>query len=79
MTNSEKYAIINIENEREVKPMRALTYKLNDGTVVKTMAEAKAGGQRYTAQMKDIPRPLHVAPKQREMLDKGLCPIVGIQ
>ena len=59
--------------------MRALTYKLNDGTIVKTMAEAKASGQAYATQMEDIFRPLCVAPKQKEMLDKGLCPIVGVQ
>ena len=59
--------------------MRALHYTLNDGTTVKTYAEAKASGQKYTAQMEDIPRPLCIAPKQKEMLDKGLCPIVGIQ
>lgn len=59
--------------------MRALIYKLNDGTTVKTYAEAKVSGQVYTAQMEDIPRSLCVAPKQKKMLDKGLCPIVGIQ
>lgn len=42
--------------------MRTLTYKLNDGTVVKTMAEAKASGQNYTEQMEDIKTPFKDTP-----------------
>ena len=51
--------------------MRALTYKLNDGTVVKTMAEAKASGQTYTAQMEDIKTPFKDTPVMAK-IRKGL-------
>ena len=43
--------------------MRALTYIMADGTEVKTLAEAKAGG-KYTAKLTEIPEPTHTAPKQ---------------
>lgn len=43
--------------------MRALTYTMADGTEVKTLAEAKAGG-KYTTKLKEIPEPTHTAPKQ---------------
>lgn len=34
--------------------MRELTYRLANGTIVKTMAEAKASGQTYTAVVSEI-------------------------
>ena len=43
--------------------MRALTYIIADGTEVKTLAEAKAGG-KYTAKLVEVPEPTHTAPKQ---------------
>lgn len=39
MTKEKRYAIINIENEREVNNMRTLQYEFN-GQVYKTRAEA---------------------------------------
>jgi hypothetical protein len=58
--------------------MRALHYTLADGTVVKTYAEAQNSGQKFQSTMVEIPEPFHCAPVQKEMLDKGLCPIVGV-
>lgn len=60
-----------IEKQKEEKTMRALTYKLNDGTVVKTMAEAKASGQAYTTQMEDIKTPFKDTPVMAR-IRKGL-------
>ena len=51
--------------------MRALTYKLNDGTVVKTMAEAKASGQRYTTELREIRKPFEDSSQMRN-IRKGL-------
>ena len=34
--------------------MRNLVFKLADGSIVKTQAEAKASGQRYTMECKNI-------------------------
>lgn len=35
--------------------MTNLVYRLNDGTRVKTMSEAKASGQRYRVEYEPIP------------------------
>ena len=51
--------------------MRALTYKLNDGTIVYTMTEAKASGQKYTEQMEDIKTPFKDTPVMAR-IRKGL-------
>jgi hypothetical protein len=51
--------------------MRALVYKLNDGTIVKTMTEAKASGQAYTAQMEEIKTPFKDTPTMAR-IRKGL-------
>ena len=47
LTNKKINVIIIIENEREVKSMRALKYRLENGTIVNSMSQAKASGQRY--------------------------------
>ena len=47
LTNKKINVIIIIENEREVKSMRALRYRLENGTVVNSMSQAKASGQKY--------------------------------
>ena len=40
--------------EREVKNMRALKYRLENGTVVNSMSQAKASGQKYEAFLEEI-------------------------
>ena len=36
------------------KSMRALKYKLADGTIVNTMSQAKASGQEYEVFMEEV-------------------------
>ena len=51
--------------------MRNLTYKLADGTIVKTYAEALASGQTYVAVLENIDRPkTELSPKRKAMLIK---------
>ena len=40
--------------EREVKSMRALKYRLENGTVVNLMSQAKASGQKYEVLLEEI-------------------------
>lgn len=40
--------------EREVKSMRALKYKLENGTVVNSMPQAEASGQKYEVFMEEV-------------------------
>ena len=40
--------------EREVKNMRALKYRLENGTVVNSMSQAKASGQKYEVLLEEI-------------------------
>ena len=54
MTNKKINVIIIIENEREVKSMRALKYRLENGTIVNSMPQAKASGQRYEVFLEKI-------------------------
>ena len=54
LTNIAQYVIISISNEREVIIMRRLVYKLANGTIVKTLAEAQSSGQTYVSQMEEI-------------------------
>ena len=54
MTNKKINVIINIENEREVKSMRALRYRLENGTIVNSMTQAKASGQKYEVFVEEI-------------------------
>ena len=51
--------------------MRALVYKLNDGTTVRTMAEAKESGQQYTTEMEEVKTPFKDTP-QMARIRKGL-------
>ena len=44
--------------------MRALHYRLENGTIVKTLAEAKASGQKYTPFMEIIAKPFTDTPQQ---------------
>ena len=50
--------------------MRALVYNLSNGATVKTMAEAKASGQKYTTELVDIPKPVNASPKQSLICEK---------
>ncbi len=51
--------------------MRALKYRLSNGTVVNTLAEAKASGNEYTAIMENVREAgSAVSPKRQAMLDK---------
>jgi hypothetical protein len=51
--------------------MRALKYRLTDGTIVNTLAEAKASGKEYTAVMENVREAdSAVSPKRQAMLDK---------
>ena len=54
MTNKKINVIIIIENEREVKSMRALKYRLENGTVVNSMPQAEASGQKYEVFMEEV-------------------------
>ena len=40
--------------EREVKNMRALKYRLENGTVVNSMPQAEASGQKYEVFMEEV-------------------------
>ena len=40
--------------EREVKSMRALKYRLENGTVVNSMSQANASGQKYEVFLEEI-------------------------
>lgn len=44
--------------------MRNVTYKMKNGTVVNTYAEALAMGGKFEVQLVDIPEPLNCNPKQ---------------
>lgn len=48
--------------------MRALHYTLNDGTEVKTYAEALASGQKFTSIMREIKANKPIHPKQRNIV-----------
>lgn len=48
--------------------MRALHYTLNDGTEVKTYAEALASGQKFTSIMREIKENSPIHPKQKSIV-----------
>ena len=48
--------------------MRALVYRMSDGTVVKTLAEARKLGQPFTAKMETVPETTHKHPSKRQAL-----------
>ena len=54
MTDKKINVIIIIENEREVKSMRALRYRLENGTVINSMPQAEASGQKYEVFMEEV-------------------------
>ena len=51
--------------------MRNLTYKLADGSIVKTYKEATASGQTFSVVMENVDRPKsELSPKRKAMLIK---------
>ena len=58
--------------EREVKNMRALKYRLENGTVVNSMAQAKASGQKYEAFLEEIRETNreNISPIRKAMLEQ---------
>ena len=53
-SRANSYNIIIKGKQKEVMNMRNLVYKLADGSVVKTQAEAKASGQAFKAVCENI-------------------------
>ena len=50
--------------------MRALVYRMSDGTVVKTLAVARSLAKPFTAKMENIPETVKKHPTKRQaMLD----------
>ena len=70
MTNKKINVIIIIENEREVKSMRALKYILENGTIVNSMA--KASGQKYEVFLERIRenKRENISPIHKAMLEQ---------
>ena len=58
--------------EREVKSMRALKYRLEDGTVVNLMSQAKASGQKYEVLLEEIRETNreNISPIRKAMLEQ---------
>ena len=58
--------------EREVKSMRALKYKLENGTVVNLMSQAKASGQKYEVFLEEIRETNreNISPIRKAMLEQ---------
>ena len=58
--------------EREVKSMRALKYKLENGTVVNLMSQAKASGQKYEVLLEEIKETNreNISPIRKAMLEQ---------
>ena len=58
--------------EREVKNMRALKYRLENGTVVNSMSQANASGQKYEVffeEVRDTNRE-NISPIRKAMLEQ---------
>ena len=58
--------------EREVKNMRALKYRLENGTVVNSMSQANASGQKYEvffAEVRETNRE-NISPIRKAMLEQ---------
>ena len=72
MTNKKINVIIIIESEREVKNMRALKYRLKNGTVVNSMSQAKASGQKYEILLEEIRETNreNISPIRKAMLEQ---------
>ena len=58
--------------EREVKSMRALKYKLENGTVVNLMSQAKASGQTYEVLLEETSETNreNISPIRKAMLEQ---------
>ena len=58
--------------EREVKSMRALKYKLENGTVVNLMSQVKASGQKYEVLLEEIRETNreNISPIRKAMLEQ---------
>ena len=58
--------------EREVKSMRALKYRLENGTVVNLMSQAKASGQKYEVFFEEIRETNreNISPIRKAMLEQ---------
>ena len=63
-------AIITIE--REVKSMRALKYRLENGTVVNSMSQANASGQKYKVFFEEVRETNreNISPIRKAMLEQ---------
>ena len=52
--------------------MRNLVYRLANGSVVRTYAEAVASGQTYKVEMENVDRPkVELSPKRKALLKKA--------
>ena len=58
--------------ERELKSIRALKYKLENGTVVNLMSQAKASGQKYEVLLEEIRETNreNISPIRKAMLEQ---------
>ena len=72
LTNKKINVIIIIENEREVKSMRALKYRLENVTVVNSMSQAEASGQKYEVFLEEIRETNreNISPIRKAMLEQ---------
>ena len=58
--------------EREVKNMRALKYRLENGTVVNSMSQANASGQKYEVFFEEVreTNKENISPIRKAMLEQ---------
>ena len=58
--------------EREVKSMRALKYRLENGTVVNSMSQANASGQKYEVFLEEVRETNreNISPIRKAMLEQ---------
>ena len=70
LTNLINNVIITIE--REVKNMRALKYRLENGTVVNSMSQANASGQKYEVFFEEVRETNreNISPIRKAMLEQ---------
>ena len=70
LTNLINNVIITIE--REVKNMRALKYRLENGTVVNSMSQAEASGQKYKIFFEEVRETNreNISPIRKAMLEQ---------
>ena len=48
--------------------MRALVYRMSDGTVVKTLAEARSLAKPFTTKMENVPETMKKHPAKRQAI-----------